>query len=421
MTTIPFRNRLAFGSPDLSITLLFATVNGWLLFYFVTIVGLPPLWAGTVFVAGRICDALLDPLIGACADRFGRKRTIAIGLPIAAPAFIALWAAPLRFEDTALQLIAAAASFLVFTFGYTCVSIPRLGMVPSFAPTYHDRSVQAAVDMAFVFCALLIASTLFPAIIGAQHDGPLSASDATTWVGVAIAMTVISVAAYLPFMMKISEKGRDSVSISPWKALASLSTEGNAIMTLATFAASVVALVSLQSALPFWMEFGVGLRANGQAVVLGTVFAATFVSLGLWVAVCRKCGKVDALRYAALLYLVALGLAALVPTNSGMSVLLFAAAILAGAATGGLSVAPWAMIPDVAAAHAARLGQSVEGVSTAAFTMTNKVAVAVSIFGSAGLLAMDATATMILVLPAIAAASVALLCLFRKAYEPEGS
>ena len=410
MTVTPLRERLAFGSPDLSVTLLFATVNGWLLFYLVTIVGLPPLWAGTVFVAGRICDALLDPLIGAFADRFGRKRTIAMGLPMAAPAFIALWAVPLWFEDTTPQLIAAAAAFLVFTIGYTCVSIPRLGMLPSFAPTYHDRSVQAAVDMAFVFCALLIASTLFPAAIGAHHDVPLSDSDATTWVGVAIAMAAISVAAYLPFLMKITEKARASVRVSPWKALASLSATGNAIKTLVTFAASVVALVSLQSAMPFWMEIGVGLRAEGQAIVLGTVFAATFASLRMWVVVCRNRGKVDALRYAALLYLVALALAALVPVNSGMSVLLFAVAILAGIATGGLSVCPWAMIPDVAAAHAARLGEPVEGISTAAFTMTNKAAVAASIFGNAGLLAMDVTVTATLALPAISAASVVMLC-----------
>ena len=223
-------------------------------------------------------------------------------------------------------------------------------------------------------------------------------------------MTVISVAAYLPFLMKITEKARASVRVSPWKALASLSATGNAIKTLVTFAASVVALVSLQSALPFWMEIGVGLRAEGQAIVLGTVFAATFASLRMWVVVCRNRGKVDALLYAALLYLVALALAALVPVNSGMSVLLFAAAILAGIATGGLSVCPWAMIPDVAAAHAARLGEPVEGISTAALTMTNKAAVAASIFGNAGLLAMDVTVTATLALPAISAASVVMLC-----------
>ena len=68
------------------------------------------------------------------------------------------------------------------------------------------------------------------------------------------------------------------------------------------------------------------------------------------------------------------------------------------------------MIPDLAAAHAARLGEPVEGISTAAFTMTNKASVAASIFGNAGLLAMDVTVTATLALPAISAASVVMLC-----------
>lgn len=413
MSAIPLRDRLAFGSPDFSITILFATVNGWLLYYLVTIVGLPPIWAGAVFVAGRVCDALLDPVIGAWADRFGRKRAIALGLPVAAMAFIALWAAPLGFNDPTIQLIASTVAFIVFTLGYTCLSVPRLGMLPSFAPTYDDRSVQAAIDMAFVFCALLIASTVFPAVIGARHDGTLSGSDPTTWIAVATGMAVVSVAAYSPFLIRITEQARLPTPVSPWTAMASLSATRGALKTLAAFAASVMALVSLQSALPFWMEDGVGLAADEQALVLGTVFAATFVSLRVWVILCRRRGKTDALRYAALLYLVALAMAALVPMNSGLSVLLFVAATLAGAATGGLSVAPWAMIPDIAAAHATRLKQPIEGVATAAFTMTNKAAAAAAVFGSSGLVAMDVSVAALLSLPASAAVGVIAFCRFR--------
>lgn len=41
MSGTPLRDKLAFGSPDLAITLLFATVNGWLLYYLVTVINLP--------------------------------------------------------------------------------------------------------------------------------------------------------------------------------------------------------------------------------------------------------------------------------------------------------------------------------------------------------------------------------------------
>jgi len=55
-----WKTRLAFGSPDLALSLLFATVNGWFLYYLVTIIGLPPLLAGAAFVFGRVLDGLLD-------------------------------------------------------------------------------------------------------------------------------------------------------------------------------------------------------------------------------------------------------------------------------------------------------------------------------------------------------------------------
>lgn len=410
MSGICLRDKLAFGSPDLAITLLFATVNGWLLYYLVIIINLPPLWAGSIFVAGRICDGLLDPLIGSWTDRHGRKRAIAIGLPIAAPAFVVLWAAPLVFDSTTAQLIATATAFFVFTFGYTCVSIPRLGMLPDFATTYNARSAQAAVDMAFVFFALLLASTVFPAVVGARHGGLLAESEAITWVGAAAGVAVVAVLAYLPFLVRISQPRQTAVSLSVWTALASISETKNAGTTLGAFAASVIALVSLQSALPFWMEAQLGLQATEQAYVLGAVFAATLLSLRSWAIICQRRGKGNALGYAALVYLTALVAAAMVPANSGMSAHLLAAAIVAGVATGGLSVAPWAMIPDIAGAHAARLDQAVEGTATAIFTMTNKASAAVAIFGASGLLTMDLDPTTLLALPAMAGVGVMFFC-----------
>lgn len=402
MSGTPLRDKLAFGSPDLAITLLFATVNGWLLYYLVTVINLPPLWAGAIFVAGRICDGLLDPFIGSWTDRYGRKRAIAIGLPIAASAFVAIWAAPLGFDSTTARLIATASAFFVFTFGYTCVSVPRLGMLPAFAPTYNARSAQVAIDMAFVFFALLLASTAFPAVVGARHGGLLAESKAITWVGAAVGVAVISVMAYLPFLIRISQPRQTPVSVSVWTAFASISETKNAGATLGAFASSVIALVSLQSTLPFWMEAQLGLQATEQAYFLGAVFSATLLSLWSWATVCQRRGKAYALGCAALLYLAALVAAAVVPVNSGMSAHLIAAGLIAGAATGGLSVAPWAMIPDIAAEHAARFDQAIEGTATAAFTMTNKASAAVAIFGASGLLAMNLAPTTLLALPAIA-------------------
>lgn len=81
------RHRLAFAAPEISITLLFATVNAWYFYYLVNVLHLPAGLAGAAFVIGRIIDALLDPVIGRLADRLGCKRLIRAALiPTRSPA-----------------------------------------------------------------------------------------------------------------------------------------------------------------------------------------------------------------------------------------------------------------------------------------------------------------------------------------------
>ncbi len=403
--------RLAFGSPDLSTSLLFATVNGWLLFYLVSVIGMPPLVAGAAFVFGRLLDGLLDPVVGAWTDRYGRKPVIAGALPVAALTFVALWASASLFDDAITRVLAITVAFSAFALAYTCVSIPRLGMLPGFVPGYHGRTGQAGVDMAFVFIAVLISSVAFPAVVATLNGGAaLSDSRPATWIGVAAGMAVLAVLAYLPFIVLIREPERHNATHDKAHVVATLlalrHTPG-ALRTVLMFGCTVLALVTLQSMMPFWLEAGPGIKAAGQSIVLLIVFVATLASLPAWAVVSRRYGKVVGLRLGIGAFLAGIAMAMLLPSASGMTAQLVIASLVAGAGAGALSMFPWSMIPDVAEANSRRLGKSVEGTTTAAFTITNKMAAAAALFLNAAVLQLNAgpagsadTPAALLVLPA---------------------
>ena len=374
--------RLAFGSPDLALSLLFATVNGWLLFYLVTILDVPPLLAGAVFVFGRVLDGILDPIVGARTDHRARKPVIGLALPFAAAGFIGLWFMPTVFHTGVGAAMATGVAFAIFALAYTCVSVPRLALMPGVVAGYDARTGQASVDMGFVFVGVLVASVAFPGAIAAAGGGTLAASEPRVWVAVASGLAGLALLAYLPFLLVIAEPTRPASATwrpGPWITLAALSGTRGALPTILLFAGTVLTLVTLQSILPFWLERGPGLSASGQSLVLLTVFVSTIGSLPVWSKLAVRLCKLRCLMVGIAVLLAGLAIAVVLPVGSQRTPGLFLASALAGAGAGALAMCPWAMIPDVVEAHARRLASPVEGTASAAFTMTNKLSAALAL------------------------------------------
>ncbi|OWU84271.1 hypothetical protein ATO6_14685 [Oceanicola sp. 22II-s10i] len=378
-----WKTRLAFGSPDLALSLLFATINGWLLFYLVTILDIPPLLAGAAFIFGRVLDGVLDPIIGDWADRRARKPVIGWALPFAAVGFISLWIVPALFVTPGSAAMATGLAFGIFALAYSCVSVPRLALLPAVVTGYDARTGQASVDMGFVFVGVLVASVAFPGAIASAGGGTLAASEPRVWMAAAFGLAALAVLAYLPFLVLIREPAQTSSAKprpKPWVTLVDLARTNGAVPTLVLFAGTVLTLVTLQSILPFWLDRGPGLSAGGQSLVLLIVFGSTIGSLPLWSMLAGHLCKLRCLMVGIAVLLAGLAIAMTLPVGSGLTQGLLVAAAFAGAGAGALSMCPWAMIPDVAEAHARRLAAAVEGTASAAFTMTNKLAVALALF-----------------------------------------
>ena len=95
---LPLAQRVAYGVSDMGASLTFVAINTWLLYALVNVAGVPPLWAGAVFVAGRLVDAFTDPVMGVLGDRWrdrvGRLPFLRWGAVPLGAAFAAVWWAP---------------------------------------------------------------------------------------------------------------------------------------------------------------------------------------------------------------------------------------------------------------------------------------------------------------------------------------
>ncbi|WP_306151505.1 MFS transporter [Roseovarius sp. MMSF_3281] len=385
----PLRKRLVFASPEVTITILFATVNSWYFYFLVSIVGLPPMLASAAFAFGRIVDAVLDPIVGRWSDRnsrrVGRKRVIRLALVPTALAFIALWYVPAQFDGVAYQALGAAAGFALFAVGYTLISVPRMAMLPGYEPDYHGRTGQVAVDMTFIFLTLSFTVAGVPALITLGDDAlTLAGTSPDVWWLVAAALAGVACLAYVPFLIAVPDQRPAShrtveKPLTLFAGLVTVLQFRRFRMTVIVFFLSVVSLVSIQSMLPFFLESYIAVPKSGQAPVLGMVFGCSLLTLPIWVAIGRRFDKAGGLKLGIAVYMLFLLLASLIAQGSGATVYLYITAVLAGAGITALSVFPWAMVPDAVDVCRDETGEDLQGLCTSVFTFSNKLAGTVAV------------------------------------------
>jgi GPH family glycoside/pentoside/hexuronide:cation symporter len=112
----------------------------------------------------RAFDALTDPLMGWVSDRtrtrFGRRRPwIALGAPLCALSFYALFAPPEHLSPTAAIGWLLTSYVLYYAF-HTVYIIPHYGLGPEITQDYHERSSLFGLSEMFSVAGTLVAAVL---------------------------------------------------------------------------------------------------------------------------------------------------------------------------------------------------------------------------------------------------------------------
>ncbi len=141
---------------------------------------------GILLAAGRLIDAVNDPLVGYWSDhtksRWGRRKPyIFISNPILFIAFLFLWIPPVHGESMVNVLVLGAALF-VYYWAYTGVLIPWFAVLPEMSSKNEERMKIASIGVAI---------GVMGALLGGGLSGPLFSSLGPFWMGLILAVPAL--------------------------------------------------------------------------------------------------------------------------------------------------------------------------------------------------------------------------------------
>ena len=154
---LPFWTKLLYGGGDTGFSLLYTTLDVYLLYFLVTVVKLHPAYAAAAIFFGRTWDWINDPLVGYLTDRtrsrWGRRRPYLLWGPVPfGLSFILLWWVPPIQSQAGLAVYYGAAYFC-FDALATLVSVPYLALTPELTPDYDERTSLMMYRMGFSIVA----------------------------------------------------------------------------------------------------------------------------------------------------------------------------------------------------------------------------------------------------------------------------
>ena len=161
---LPLSVKLLYGVGEMPITVLMFLSGIFLLFFYKTVMGLPPALAGLGLSASLVLDAVLDPYIGYLSDRtrnrLGRRHVFMLpGALAMGVCFFLLFSPPQHLTRPVLFLWLVVCSITLRATS-AVYRIPYLGLGAELSRDYDDRTSTMAIRALFGLVGILAAAWL---------------------------------------------------------------------------------------------------------------------------------------------------------------------------------------------------------------------------------------------------------------------
>ncbi len=195
--------KVGYGFGDLASNLFWQMFSIFIAKYYTDVFLLGAATMGTMLLVTRIGDAIVDPVIGAIADRthtrwgYFRPYLVWMAIPMALTA-IATFSVP-SFGGTA-RVVYAYCTLSLMMVAYSAINIPYSALLGVLTPSSEDRTSASAYR--FVMALLPVFVIVNTAIPLTQHFGGGDANSPAGWQMTMIIYSVVAVALYfLTFAM----------------------------------------------------------------------------------------------------------------------------------------------------------------------------------------------------------------------------
>ena len=338
------RERLSFAAGDLGFNFVWQSIELYLLYFYVRVIGLSPEAASAIFLAGALIDWLIDPLVGVLIDRAASRVSmrgwVLAGGSAAGVALVAAFAQPRL--PAGWMLGYALATHLILRATYSLGNIPYGALTTRISSDPDDHVVLTAVRMQGAAIGGLIAAIVY-AVLPAR--GPHASADFVTG---AILLGVLAQPAFLATYFGVRERiilptrvgGTSGQDIAGLFGLLKRSPELRRL--LVTVLVAGLSVTVMNKSILFLFDRLDAVRLS--YVAAGIPPLSLLLTAPVWLHLARRFGCVATLTMAAGLY-VATALA--LPLAGSTRIGLVAALTVALTAGSGMSVMFWALLPRV--------------------------------------------------------------------------
>ena len=354
---LPLRTKLLFSTGDLSTSIPLAIVMFFQLYFLTDVAGLRPDLAAWAVAAGRVWDAVNDPLFGLLSDRirtrWGRRRVLLLfgAVPLGL-SFAMMWLVP-PWSPLALTAYYAVA-LILFDTVFTAVHVGYNALTPEMTADYDERSSLNGYRMVLSISGTLGAIILATVLGWFVEDSRLLFAIVGAGLGlvsmvpplVVFAVTQERAAEEQPAALPVRQALKMTLGNRPFRLVMGLYLLS--WTTASILAANLVYFANYYLRVPEQATYFV-LVAQGSAIL--------FIPLWVWVA--RRLDKRRAFLLGTASWIaVLLGIFLLGPDQVGLA---YALAALAGSGIATAYVLPWSMVPDIIEYDEVRSGQRREG------------------------------------------------------------
>jgi GPH family glycoside/pentoside/hexuronide:cation symporter len=382
--SLPVGTLVLFSAPALGQGFMFLLTSMYLLKFSTDVLGIAPATMGFIFLLSRVWDAVSDPMAGYLSDRtrtrLGRRRPwlIAGAVPVGL-IFYLMWAPPELSPDALVWWMGAAV--ILFYTGMTVFNMPHDSLAAELSDNYADRNRIFGVRRAFFGIGTLL---VFGAILWLS-DSETPRADARTFAALGAVITAVSMLVTGIWIRERPDyQGRGAQK--PFRAFVQVLRNPHARVLLGVFFLQQIGVGAITFMAAYYAQYVLG-DASSLAVIMGSLFVTSLISIPLWVALGHRYDKKSLLMVG--MCVVGGALFSMGFLGEGHLAWVIFVAAIAGVATGGLDTLSPSLQADIIDSDELATHERKEGVYFAAWHFAQKTALGVS--GMLAGLALSAT------------------------------
>lgn len=367
---MPRATLLAWGPPIFGASSALFFLQFFFLKFATDVLLIAPVVVGALFAAGRLWDAVSDPLVGTLSDRtrtrLGRRRPwMLAAIPLLVAFTWMIWTPPAGLGGTPLVAWVGVALFGFYT-AFTFYMIPHLSLGAELTPDHHDRTRIFGVHSASFSLGMVFA---FSAMQLVMNSADQRASARSVAVVLCLGMTLILLVPPWRIREKAAHLGRGSRS--PVRAMRDVFRNGDAVRLLVVQFVVMVGVSVIGLLSPYIVQYVLKRpELVGPLPALFLVF--NIGSIPVWVRLSRRFGKRDTWLASMVLAGVGFGLMSL--AGEGDVLLLVCLLPLVGFANGCGGVVANSIMADVIDGDDLQTGERKEGAYNSAYGLAVKLA-----------------------------------------------